>query len=175
MARARGGTITRRWWTLLALAVILAGCSTSKTQTPIIQTKETITFTAGCSPEKVAAIITGFMDALSEGDLDAVLNYFGKGFVWYSAPVGPAAERRTETIYSVGELEGYFKTRIARHERMQLQKLQINSGRVDFGLELHRTANDLGWGAGDVVGKGMLDCQQGTISVWSLGGEAPSS
>lgn len=164
---------TQRWWAPLALAVILAGCSTSKTEAPIIQTTETITFTAGCSPEKVAAIIIGFMEALNKGDIDGVLSHFGKGFVWYSAPVGPAAERKNESIYSVSELEAYFKTRIAQKERMQLQKLNINSGRVDFGLYLHRTADDLGWGAGDIVGKGMLDCQQGTISVWSLGDEAP--
>lgn len=163
----------QRWWAPLALAVILAGCTTSKTETPVIQTNEAVTFAADCSPEKAAAIVTGFMNALNKGDIDAVLNHFGKGFVWYSAPVGPAAERKTETIENVSQLEAYFKTRIAQQERMQLQKLTINSGRVDFALELHRTADDLGWAAGDIVGKGMLDCRQGTISVWSLGAEAP--
>ena len=163
----------QKWWATLALAVILAGCSTSKTQAPIIKTGENITFRDGCSPEKVAGIITGFMDALNKGDMDRVLSHFGKGFVWYSAPVGPAAEGRTDTIYSVGELEAYFKTRIGEQERMQLQKLNINSGRVDFGFELHRTADDLEGTSGDTDGKGMLDCQQGTISVWSLSAEAP--
>ncbi|HYF81206.1 MAG TPA: hypothetical protein VD973_29170 [Symbiobacteriaceae bacterium] len=163
----------QKCWATIAMAVILAGCSTSKTQAPIIKTGEGVTFQEGCSPEKVTAIITGFMDALNKGDMDRVLRHFGKGFVWYSAPVGPAAERKTEAIYNVSELEAYFKTRIAQKERMQLQTLNINSGRVDFGMYLHRTANDLGWGAGDIVGKGMLDCRQGTISVWSLGGEAP--
>jgi hypothetical protein len=163
----------QKCWATIAMAVILVGCSTSKTQAPIIETGEGVTFQEGCSPEKVTAIITGLMDALNKGDMDRVLRHFGKGFVWYSAPAGPAAERKTDTIDSVGELEAYFKTRIAQKERMQLQTLNINSGRVDFGMYLHRTANDLGWGAGDIVGKGMLDCRQGTISVWSLGGEAP--
>ena len=160
-------------WATLALAVILAGCNTSKTQAPIIETSEGVTFQEGCSPEKVTAIITDFMDALNKGDMDRVLSHFGKGFVWYSAPVGPAAERKNEAVDSVSELEAYFKTRIAQQERMQLQKLSINSSRVDFGMYLHRTADDLGWGAGDIIGKGMLDCRQGTISVWSLGEAAP--
>ena len=67
-------------------------------------------------------------------------------------------------------LPSYFAARTARHERLQL--LDFTTGRNgNFTFLLSRRADDLrGGSAVRRLGKGRVDCADGTIGVWSLGG-----
>jgi len=156
---------------------VLMGCTTSqRTPKPSLTIADGANLPKGCTPERVAGIVSGFFEAINQGDADKVLRYFGEGFQWYSAPAGGVEGHKVDSLSKFQELGPYFATRIDQREQMQLKEVKITGGNhlggVDFAISINRTADDLKWGAGTVPGKGAVDCAKGTIMVWSLGAGA---
>lgn len=121
-------------------------------------------------------VVEQFFAALAAGDLDRLDALFGteaEGWRWYS--VGDRAGRRIGYADSMNRstLRAYFASRIARHERFRLVKIDEN-GNGNFGILVERRADDLR--NGEWVrrqGKGWVSCTARTINVWSLGGAPP--
>ncbi|HYG56908.1 MAG TPA: hypothetical protein VD902_02405 [Symbiobacteriaceae bacterium] len=130
------------------------------------------TFPEGCGPNDVLHLVEGFLDAFSQGDQDRLTRFFGPGFQVFSVTM---AENDHVAIYDTADLPAYFAARHVQREILSLQKLEVASGSwhggIDIVFNIRRSANDLG--TVDVGGKGMVKCENRTISVWSMGRGAP--
>lgn len=131
---------------------------------------------AGCSAEDVAARLAGLFDAISRGDAGVVDEYFGRAsgaaFQWYSIGL---SENDSFAAYNWGDLEAYFEQRYRQNERLQLLSVEITGwdagrGLVHFGpISLTRQADDLGWRAQPLGGKGAYHCGRQAFVVLSIG------
>jgi hypothetical protein len=127
----------------------------------------------GCTPEDVADLKMGFLDAFNRGDQAALTAFFPAEakppgavepgeFHWFSAPGFVA--------YSRDQLLPYFAERHAQHERLQLLQLEVSTSwhlGVDIVYDIARQADDIP--AHVAGGKGAIDCEERTIFVWSMG------
>jgi hypothetical protein len=123
---------------------------------------------AGCGPIEVADLITRFVDAFNRGDERQLVAFFGPEFQWFSFSK-PHNAGGHFVAYNRDELPAYFAGRRAKNERLALTRLQLNGG----GASLMHVAYDLEWraddGSGEGHGKGAVNCQRGTLTVWSMG------
>ena len=129
---------------------------------------------AACSPEKVGELIVGFFGAINEGSVEAS-KFFARDMEWYSINEwSPKGGKRhfVSYEYEPDELESYFERRIKQHEQLHLLEIDVayerarNLGHVAYAIE--RTADDLPSSSPIVIGKGAIDCETGTIAVWSM-------
>jgi hypothetical protein len=118
--------------------------------------------------------VVAFVQALNQGDLDALDAAFATGGPWRWYSVSDVAGRRLQAAsMDRNTLKAYFAARIAQHETLELLRFR-HSGDGNFSFTLRRRADDLREGRPVVrQGKGWLSCQDGRIGVWSLGGAPP--
>lgn len=129
---------------------------------------------AACSPQEVGELIVGFFGAINEGSVEAS-SFFAPDMKWYSiSEWSPKGGKRHFVSYGYDpeKLESYLERRIAQQERLHLLEIDVayererNLGHVVYAIE--RTADDLPSSDPIVIGKGAIDCETGTIAVWSM-------
>jgi hypothetical protein len=151
----------------MRLCVLVAGLAVLSAGTANVA----VAAPAPCDPRPH---VEAFVQALNAGDLDAVDASFATGapWKWYSVADVAGQRLRPESM-NRGTLRIYFAARIAQHETLEL--LQFRSGgNGNFTYLLRRRADDLRDGrAVERLGKGWLNCEDGKIGVWSLGGAPP--
>ncbi len=143
---------------------------------------------AGCDNAAVTALVARFLDAYNAGDQARLLAFFPvraatrghlvpgeeRFFQWYVDTRKPT--RRDEDgfkAYTRDDLPPYWAQRHVQHDRLQLRQLEYGgrdwTGGVGIGFTLTRQADDLP--THTVIGKGEVDCEQGTIFVWGMGSQ----
>ena len=129
---------------------------------------------APCSPEEVGELIVGFFGAINEGAVEAS-SFFAPDMEWYSVSEWSRKAGKHHFVsygYEPEKLQSYFERRISQHERLHLLEIEVayersrELGHVVYAIE--RTANDLPNSDPIVIGKGAIDCDTGTIAVWSM-------
>ena len=125
-----------------------------------------------CSPQEVGELVVGFLGAVSEGE-EQISTFFAPDMEWYSlSEWSPGTGKRNFVTYGPEKLDPYFERRAKQHERQSLleidvsYELQRNIGHITYNIE--RTADDLPKSDPIVIGKGAIDCETGTILVWSM-------
>jgi hypothetical protein len=129
---------------------------------------------AGQSCDAVATRTTwtAFLAAFNRGDyqrLDALFAH-EPDFGWYSS--NAPGLRRTTAAMNRETLISYFRTRHARHDRMQLLSF-LDRGEGNFTYHLRRSAADYRAGSWfRLIGKGAVRCSPlgSRLIVVSLGG-----
>lgn len=138
-----------------------------------------------CRPRQVAALITGFFDAVNRGDTSGVSRFFSlvdgpEGMTpsaWYTITENdPASGGRHFVAYEQHRLLDYFGERHKQHERLGLVMVDVagpsGHGGVDISYVVTRHADDLETVIGGTVdyaeGKGAINCKTGKIFVWSM-------
>ncbi len=142
-----------------------------------------------CDNAAMVALVARFLDAYNAGDQARLLAFFPARNATHG--IGIAGEetyfqrywdvRKPRgrdgsgfEAYARDDLPPYWALRHAQHERLQLLRVDGGGGAGRFGLAgigfmLTRQADDLL--THTVVGKGEIDCGQGTFTVWSMGPE----
>jgi len=143
----------------------------------------------GCDNAALAALVARFLDAYNAGDGARLLAFFpardatrGIGIAGEETYFQRYWDVRKPSLrdedgfeaYARDDLPPYWALRHAQHERLQLLRVDGGGGAGRFGLAgigfmLTRQADDLP--THTVVGKGAIDCGQGTFTVWSMGPE----
>jgi hypothetical protein len=139
---------------------------------------------------EVRGRIERFLAAYNAGDQEQLLRFFPARAVSRPSVLLPG-EERFFTWYAVGHFQNgkpiqefvaykredllpYFAQRHAQHEHLTLRTIEVGGpswhGGGDFAIELDRQADDLP--ARKVIGKGAIDCQEGTIFVWAMGDDS---
>lgn len=173
-----------------AVAGTIAACSASPVVAPsptstVVAPRPTTTIRVGatvvsfgadaadagsrCVPEQVATRVQRFLAAFSTGDTVTFAEFVSSSLI-FSEPNPPP--RGFFVSSGPQALMDYVTERHAKHEIRELITIDLSYGsqgdqdRVDFGLKLSRTADDL---TVVVHGKGLLSCATGKLSVWNLG------
>lgn len=140
----------------------------------------------GCDNAAVTALVARFLGAYNAGDQARLLSFFPnrdatrghlivgeeRYFQWYSDTRKPTLRDEDGfQAYTRDELPAYWAQRHAQHDRLQLRQLQYGgrdwTGGAGIGFTLTRQADDLP--EHTVIGKGEVDCEQGTIFLWGMG------
>lgn len=120
----------------------------------------------------------GFFGAINEG-LVQTSDFFAPDMEWYSLSEWSRASGKRHFVsygYEPERLGSYFERRINQHEQLHLLEIDVsyeeerNIGHVVYAIE--RTADDLDSSNPIVIGKGAIDCDTGTIAVWSMSHDA---
>lgn len=165
----------------LLLALIAAGCGGERAQRPtaeIVREAPEIVVTrdapAPCRPRAAANAILRFLEAAGAGRAKAAADAFDFGVQgWYSVGSGDGAPAGASTTVTDREaLRRYLAARHRQGERYRLRVLRISArGGIEFYLR--RRAGDLSGGLWVAVeGKGAIDCDTGSLTVWSMGSVA---
>jgi hypothetical protein len=127
-----------------------------------------------CSPQEVGELVVDFFAAFNEGVVEAS-SFFAPDMEWYSISEWNREGGKRHFVsygYEPETLESYFQRRAKQHEQLRLLEIDViyererNLGHVVYALE--RTADDLPSSDPIVNGKGAIDCETGTIAVWSM-------
>lgn len=127
-----------------------------------------------CRPLKVGELIVSFFGAFNEGAVDAAA-YFSPEMQWYSVSEWTRARGKRHFVsygYDPAKMHSYFQRRASHNEHLRLFEIDVdfeqerNLGHV--GYSLARTADDLPRSRPIAMGKGAIDCDSGTIAVWSM-------
>lgn len=145
--------------------------------TTVIITGEADGAPPGCSPEQIASRFMALLQAWNAGDPALVPAFFGiedgTPFQWYSMD--------REALFHLTDLHHYVQGRVAQHDQMHLQAIQVNGwdagrGLVHFGpVQLLRTADDLPAGSHAVQGKGAYHCDHHRFVALSLATDVGTS
>jgi hypothetical protein len=167
-------TVRMRPTALLACAA-LGGCAADARAEPdvragIVVTRDDPSLPAACRPRALATRIGRFLDAVSRGD-PAAARFVAPSGGWYSVTEGRA---RHFVAYERRELAEHLARRHDRGERVRLLDLAVGFanglGQIEFRLD--RRADDLrrlGVAGTIAIGKGAVNCDSGSIVVWSMG------
>lgn len=127
-----------------------------------------------CSPREVGELVVDLFAAVNEGALEAS-SFFAPDMEWYSVSEwnGDGGKRHFVSYgYDPEKLESYFQRRAEQHEQLHLLEIDVqyerqrNLGHVAYVVD--RTADDLPNSDPIAFGKGAIDCDTGTIAVWSM-------
>jgi len=161
------------------------GSATAGTSTPSAST-----YPAGCTPAEVEAFLARFLDAFNRGDQAALHTFFpatatgrsipdftGEKFVWYSMTDNRLdGSKRHFVTFDLPTLWTYFEERHGQHEAMRLASVRVSKQDIfvaNMELYLYRSADDLppsaGVPPGQATGKGVMNCRDQTLLVFSLG------
>jgi hypothetical protein len=122
--------------------------------------------------------VLDFFEAINAGESSRAKDYFSKdNFQWYSVTEGnPRESGRHRAVRARGDIAGYFRQRFIAQERLELVSLRIgfdpDRQLGHMSLVIRRTAADLaalGISGNIATGKAAVDCDDGTIMVWSIG------
>jgi hypothetical protein len=140
----------------------------------VIVTRDDGGMPADCDLQKVALYVGNFLEALNSGTGESIAASLSPQFQWFSMTEETREPRRHMAAFSVADLLAYATARQAQHEHLRLLAFDAgpNWAGVGFGFFLVRTADDLNVSGQVVNGKGQLDCNDGRISVWSMGDNA---
>ena len=134
----------------------------------------TTTAAQTCSTDRVAAVVSEMLSALSNGEF-AIDDYFSAvRFAWYSVD-GVGGRSGTES-QDRSTLTEYVDHRRSASESYSLVSMTITYqseppvGNLAFYLE--RSATDLPGSPVLVMGKGAISCDDERIIAWSVGGQA---
>lgn len=160
---------------------VLASCSFPATEVRRGRPPTPTTSTASSSCDQLAASqrIADLFEDVSEGRLSGIEQHFADDdmFQWYSVTEGnPRKGGRHRAIYSVNDLEDYFRGRYRHQEQLALLKLrtyQDSAGSlIHFSMLLKRSADDLaptGVTTNVATGKGAIECPSTRIVAMSIG------
>ena len=159
--------------------LIATASSPAETATQELRvTREAQSGPPSCDPQQVGELVTGFFGTINEGTADAS-SFFAPDMEWYSVSEWSRVSGKRHFVsygYKPKELVSYFKRRIRQHEQLHLLEIDVsydeqrNLGHVSYAIE--RTADDLDGSEPIVLGKGAIDCDTGTIAVWSMSHDA---
>ena len=169
----------------LVLALALAGCEGDRSGAEPVPGAPTTTAgqparvpvdgAPGCTAAATKAVVKGFFAALSAGRVTDLDEFFAPAsrFKWYANAVQPA-RRLTSDARDRGTLLGYFQRRQAKHERIIVDAVQVNTYRQadrsgNFSMPLRRTADDIPGGTQLLGGKGKVDCDSQRLMVVAIG------
>jgi hypothetical protein len=140
----------------------------------VIVTRDDGGMPADCGLHKIALYVGDFLEALNTGTGERIAASLSPQFQWFSMTEETREPRRHMAAFSVADLLAYATARQAQHEHLRLLAFDAgpNWAGVGFGFFLVRTADDLNVSGQVVNGKGQLDCNDGRISVWSMGDNA---
>jgi hypothetical protein len=138
----------------------------------------------GCTPERVVGIVQELVDAVNRGDQARLAALFRPDILdadgtptvydqpqlgWFGVVVGSDAGVFAR---SGEELAAWAAARHAHGERWTVLQLFMGGywwkGGVNISYDVRREADDLA--AAVVGGKGAVDCNHGTVFMWTLGG-----
>lgn len=129
---------------------------------------------ATCRPQEVGELVVEFFAAINDGAIDTA-SFFAPDMEWYSITEWSRDSGKRHFVsygYEPERLGSYFQRRIRQHEQLHLLEIDVayerarNLGHVAYAIE--RTADDLPSSEPIVIGKGAIDCDTGTIAVWSM-------
>ncbi len=169
---------------------------TSPTQEVIVTYEDNVT-SDRCDPTEVAELVVDFLNALNRGNREEITRFFGGNFQWYS--VGEYNTQDAQFIRRISyvveesntgggttsgprdeiieQLLDYFAERHEQHEQMQLLEIASIGGGGDISYKIQRRADDLDvelWGPDFMAeGKGVVDCENQTVDVWSMAMNTP--
>jgi hypothetical protein len=127
-----------------------------------------------CHPQQVGETVIKFFAAIHDGRVE-VESFFAADMEWYSASEWSREESKRHFVsrgFQPQELDSYFERRISQHEQLHLLEIDVayerarNLGTVAYAI--HRSADDLPNSDPIAIGKGAIDCDRGTIAVWSM-------
>lgn len=130
-----------------------------------------------CTSLAAAQSITALFNDVSRGAVSDIESHFADGaaFQWYSVTEGnPRKGGRNRAIYSIEDLEKYFRGRYEQREHLELVQLRTEraGSLIHFSMVVRRTADDLadlGISTDTATGKGALQCTSTRIVAMSIG------
>lgn len=128
-----------------------------------------------CGPRAVGELVARFFAASNERDVD-ISAFFARDMEWYSVTDRVRDNDRRHFVsygYDPDKLGAYFERRAEQNEELVLLEVDVqhdpdrqNVGHIAYTLE--RRADDLAGSQPLAHGKGAIDCDSGTIKVWSM-------
>lgn len=128
---------------------------------------------SNCTPDKVASLITSFVEAFNAGDRARLEQFFEPTFEWYSVTVGTQGEAGYSnfTTSSRDELLTYFLERHDHQEHFTLLTIEVKKSWHE-GADIIYTgtvsADDRIAATSEFMGKGAVSCNRQMIFVWSM-------
>jgi hypothetical protein len=180
-----GGVAVQRLLVGLALALAVAVCGGDRpgagsvsgvsTTTAGQEALEPMGAAQGCTAAATRAVVKGFFAALSAGRVRDLDGFFAptSRFKWYAVGVRPGL-RENDDALDRGGLLGYLLGRQARHERVTVEAVRVNTYREadrsgNFSTLLRRTSDDILGGPQLLGGKGAVDCDSQRLMVVAIG------
>jgi hypothetical protein len=129
----------------------------------------------GCRAAPTKAVVKRFFIALSAGRVRDLDEFFAPAtrFRWYANAVRPGL-RLNDDALDRSSLLGYLQDRQARHERITVTAVHVNTYRAadrsgNFRMLLRRTADDIPGRPQLLAGKGAVDCRSQRLMVVAIG------
>lgn len=107
-----------------------------------------------------------FMTAVNKGNRSLLTPMLGDSFMWLTIEGSTTSDRRDAVERLLGLSQG--------GQQWELRQLEVNGrgahGGIDFGVVIRRTALGATLQYRDAAGKGVIDCPDGRIRFFGLGG-----
>ena len=182
------GVVVPRLLVGLVLALAVAGCQGDRsgarlaepvpgapTTTVGRQALEPDGEAPACTAAATKTVVKRFFAAFSAGRVTDLDEFFAPAtrFKWYANSVRPA-RRLDDDALDRDSLLGYLQRRQARHERITVDAVHVNTYREadrsgNFSMQLRRTADDIPGGPQLLGGKGAVDCDSQRLMTVAIG------